>query len=83
MQNAMQPLIVLAAFPVDGVTKTDGLSRLWFGLFKTLLTYLVIVVIKNLFLTPVTTLKNIWNGFEGDSFFLQLICDAMPTALWN
>ena len=58
MQNAMQPLIVLAAFP-DGVTKTDGLSRLWFGLLKTVLTYLTIAVINELFLTPVPPLKNI------------------------
>ena len=59
MQNAMQPLIVLAAFPVDEDKKTDGLSRLWFGLLKTLLTYLVIVVIKKRFLTPVPPIKNI------------------------
>ena len=49
------PLTSVAAFPVDAVTRTNGLSR-----FR--LKYSVIVVTKKLLPTPAPSLKNIWKG---------------------
>ena len=50
MQKCNVTIALLAAFPVNRVTRTDGLSRFWFGHLKTFLKYLVIVVIEELFL---------------------------------
>ena len=50
MQKCNVTIALLAAFPVNRVTRTDGLSRFWFRHLKTFLKYLVIVVIEELFL---------------------------------
>ena len=64
------PLTLAAALPVDAVTRTDGLSKLWLGYLRIALKYSVIAVTKKLFLT-LPLLKIIWKGFGSNSLFFS------------
>ena len=56
---------LVAASPVDAVTKTDGLSRFWLGYLRILFKYSVIKVTKKLF--P-TTAPQAWRGRKRQAY---------------
>ena len=72
------PLIPVAAFPVDAVTRIDGWWRFWFGYLTIRFKYSVTALIKKIFPTPAPPLKSIWNGLGGNSLFFsaKLQCSA-------
>ena len=75
------PLIPVAAFLVDAVTRINAWSKFWFGNLRTHLKYSFIALIIKLFPTPAHPLKNIWNGLGGNSLFFLLIYNALHTEL--
>ena len=77
------PLTLAAVFQVDAVTRTDELSRFWFGSLRTLIKYSVIAVIKNFCQHQHLNIKVFGKVLVPTHYSFQLIYNTLDTVLEN